>query len=677
MGNWSISGFLPEEPNTKKWILIKNNTIHDVVSKAPAGVFTIDTDGYIFPGLMDMHSHVKYNILPLWNLAKGQFLNRFEWRTAYPAFRESLSFNMKWVTGPATCAAVRWAELKAITGGATMLQGIGTDNQCAASYGLSNAEIPAEYGRREPVRAITDIVFPDQIRSIFIPKILPIMKSRNVSYDKAYELFLEQEGVTQWIKTFMATSPNYESGLKLLLAPNLTVRRGAGAAVGAMSSDVNVAKVIGDTEIVIKGKVSAIRRALLDEPFLLKDEQKVETQLLTMAKWITAYLKLGPGKPTESKAYSFLSKGGNLAIPSRVRRYIGMFEKPVRVSLRNYFKTTAKPVVFAHLGEGMRQERYNNTEFAYAREFGLLGKGLAIIHGVGLSKDDFRLAAAQHISIIWSPFSNLLLYGDTLDVKAALDAGVNVAMGADWTPTGSKHMLGELKLARNYLVANGIDISNRQLVMMATKNAARVLGMDDNMGQVAKGYQANLMIVAKKSGDPYKDLVNSEQADVKLVVLAGDPLYGDSKLITASSRHSGNSSDVQIVKPQGVTCGFEKAFRRLMPTKYDESVKKQVSDIVTPTGIKRFLMSGFKAYADKIKATDPRKASNLVTLDTMFDCEDPGYQKRLSGYQAEVAKNNRNKAQVRRDSKLKESFHPIHKDELVNDDDDANDDLLD
>ena len=52
--------------------------------------------------------------------------------------------------------------------------------------------------------------------------------------------------------------------------------------------------------------------------------------------------------------------------------------------------------------------------------------------------------------MIWSPLSNLLLYGGTAHVDAAREAGVTIGLGSDWSPTGSKNLLGELKVAWLY-----------------------------------------------------------------------------------------------------------------------------------------------------------------------------------------------------------------------------------
>ena len=41
-----------------------------------------------------------------------------------------------------------------------------------------------------------------------------------------------------------------------------------------------------------------------------------------------------------------------------------------------------------------------------------------------------------------------LLYGKTADIAAAKAAGVRLGIGSDWSPSGSKNLLGELKVAR-------------------------------------------------------------------------------------------------------------------------------------------------------------------------------------------------------------------------------------
>ena len=83
-----------------------------------------------------------------------------------------------------------------------------------------------------------------------------------------------------------------------------------------------------------------------------------------------------------------------------------------------------------------------------------------IVHGTALEAQDFvemRGAPTTRSNgsgdglgakLVWSPLSNLLLYGQTADIKAAKAAGVRIGIGSDWAPSGSKNLLGELKIAQ-------------------------------------------------------------------------------------------------------------------------------------------------------------------------------------------------------------------------------------
>ena len=119
-----------------------------------------------------------------------------------------------------------------------------------------------------------------------------------------------------------------------------------------------------------------------------------------------------------------------------------------------------------HLAEGVRDadRRPGDTvssraEFAELQAKGLLTDATVVVHGVGLESADFdEMAAApaartdgvgdgRGAKLVWSPLSNLLLYGRTASVYEALAAGVLVALGTDWSPSGSPNLLTELKIA--------------------------------------------------------------------------------------------------------------------------------------------------------------------------------------------------------------------------------------
>ena len=129
-----------------------------------------------------------------------------------------------------------------------------------------------------------------------------------------------------------------------------------------------------------------------------------------------------------------------------------------------------------HLAEGVRDgdRRPGDTfssraEFATLKAKGLLTDTTVIIHGTALESADFaamREAPTIRIDgvtdglgakLVWSPQSNLVLYGKTTNVYEALAAGVLVSLGTDWTASGSRSLLHELKIRALYVPDLGDD----------------------------------------------------------------------------------------------------------------------------------------------------------------------------------------------------------------------------
>src|SRR5207248_7459069 len=132
-------------------------------------------------------------------------------------------------------------------------------------------------------------------------------------------------------------------------------------------------------------------------------------------------------------------------------------------------------------------------------------------------------------------FSNLWLYRATTDVVSARDAGVRVCLGADWSPSGSKHVLGELKVA-DLWNRTGFDgaLSAQEICAMATCNPADALGWGDRLGRLRAGLHGDVIVTADRNADPYRNLIEAVERDVLFVAINGQPLYGTSKLMTAA-----------------------------------------------------------------------------------------------------------------------------------------------
>ncbi|NDK37407.1 amidohydrolase [Pseudoxanthomonas gei] len=158
------------------------------------------------------------------------------------------------------------------------------------------------------------------------------------------------------------------------------------------------------------------------------------------------------------------------------------------------------------------------------------------IHCVALQRADFKLLAAHGGGMVWSPLSNLLLYGKTADMAAAQAEGVTIGLGSDWSPSGSKSLLGELKAAHAYSEQNGGLFPARDIVAMATRNAAKMLKWDQGLGSLEAGKRADLIVVRGVEADPYLQLIKASETDLSLVVIDGIRRYGLPRLMPDEAR---------------------------------------------------------------------------------------------------------------------------------------------
>jgi cytosine/adenosine deaminase-related metal-dependent hydrolase len=140
--------------------------------------------------------------------------------------------------------------------------------------------------------------------------------------------------------------------------------------------------------------------------------------------------------------------------------------------------------------------------------------------------------AAAHVGLVWSPHSNFELYGSTADVADAKKAGVTMAIAPDWSPTGSDGMLQELKYAAVWnATQTPAPFTDRELFDMATRNAAELGGIAAETGSIAPGMRADLLVLSPPPNAPkedaYSQLVHSSITGVALVMVDGQPVYGD------------------------------------------------------------------------------------------------------------------------------------------------------
>ena len=245
------------------------------------------------------------------------------------------------------------------------------------------------------------------------------------------------------------------------------------------------------------------------------------------------------------------SKGVANAEPLRYQIFPMEMPVPLANDIRSGMDSGKITCLLVHLAEGA--DASARREFAMLQAQGLFRHGTTIIHGVGLRALQFQAMQKDHIGLVWSPRSNFELYGTTTDVAAAKAAGITIAIAPDWSPTGSSGMLNELHYAaewNHWQTPSVFDDS--EVVRMGTTVPAELAGIDKKIGSITPQRYADLIVLRSKPGSAYHAVVQAGPADVKLVIVGGEPIYGDPTLM--SKLLPGRALEMRTV------CGEQRAF---------------------------------------------------------------------------------------------------------------------
>ena len=178
-----------------------------------------------------------------------------------------------------------------------------------------------------------------------------------------------------------------------------------------------------------------------------------------------------------------------------------------------------------HVGEGRPTSCAARAEVArYLERVKRRDRRYSLVHGVATDRDDYAVMREFDVTLVWSPRSNLALYGETIDLAAALESGVRIALSTDWSPSGSFNMREEVRCARRVAEASGTGLPAEALWRMATGSGAYALGLEDRFGAIRPGLRADLMLVRHAGGDPYETVLTAGDEDVLAMWVDGRPL---------------------------------------------------------------------------------------------------------------------------------------------------------
>ena len=184
----------------------------------------------------------------------------------------------------------------------------------------------------------------------------------------------------------------------------------------------------------------------------------------------------------------------------------------------------------SHLSEGFDSEAMHSIE--KLEKLNVLDDHCLFIHCISFSDEDIEKAAKAGVSVSWCGFSNMFMFNTTAKVRKMLKAGINLTIGTDSSATGSANLLAEIKYDRElYQKLYGEDLPAQKIFEMVTINSAKAFRMDGRTGSLEEGKLGDVLVLKAKKDDPYENLVDADMEDIELLVLAGNPIYGETRFL--------------------------------------------------------------------------------------------------------------------------------------------------
>jgi cytosine/adenosine deaminase-related metal-dependent hydrolase len=192
-----------------------------------------------------------------------------------------------------------------------------------------------------------------------------------------------------------------------------------------------------------------------------------------------------------------------------------------------------------HLAESKVQviesrRRWGKSIVARLRDHRVLGPGFVGAHSVWLDDDDVRMLADAGAAVAHNPGSNLRLGVGIAPVREMLDRGVAVGLGTDGsTCSDNQNLFEALRFAASLSTLRFPHETARWLDAdtvwgLATRGSARVVGQAADLGVLAPGRKADLVMLRADSiflrplADLVKALVYAETgASVDTVLVDG------------------------------------------------------------------------------------------------------------------------------------------------------------
>jgi 5-methylthioadenosine/S-adenosylhomocysteine deaminase len=190
-------------------------------------------------------------------------------------------------------------------------------------------------------------------------------------------------------------------------------------------------------------------------------------------------------------------------------------------------------------------EKRGITPIQVLEETGILEQPTLIAHGCGMLPEDIELLRpyARHVGVAHCPKTYLKLGMGLTPIRALQAAGVAVGLGTDGAVSNNTLDIFEslrlMAMLQKHEQRDPEVMPIAQALDIATRGSAAVVGLADQIGQLAPGYLADIILV-DMSGAHYQPLhsltaslvYNTRAGDVQTVIINGQIIMRDRQIVT-------------------------------------------------------------------------------------------------------------------------------------------------
>ena len=186
--------------------------------------------------------------------------------------------------------------------------------------------------------------------------------------------------------------------------------------------------------------------------------------------------------------------------------------------------------------QGVKWESPRCSSIEYFSKIGVLDAKPLLAHCVTASEQEIELLKESDSRIAHCPKSNAKFGHGIAPFESFLDHDIKVGIGSDSVASNNScDMLEEIRFAT--LIARTLDESKRMIhakeaIETATLGGAKALGLDDKIGTLEQGKQADLIVVSLDDVaqnpvyDPYTTLLFSTNSHhIIRTIVAGEDIY--------------------------------------------------------------------------------------------------------------------------------------------------------